>query len=61
MGVALAWLRNLKSSAGDAMTLRECIRNHPNFSDALEAYALLREAEGKQIASYGKRLGASFG
>jgi len=51
----------VSKAAGDAMILRNCLRHHPNLGDALEAYALLREAEGRQIASYGKRLGASFG
>lgn len=51
----------VSKAAGDAMTLRDCLKRHADLDDALQAYADLREEEGRQIAAYGQLLGASFG
>jgi len=53
MGVAKA--------AGDALALNDVLRKESNPANALEAYDAARRPVGMSLASYGRRLGASYG
>jgi 2-polyprenyl-6-methoxyphenol hydroxylase-like FAD-dependent oxidoreductase len=50
----------VSKAAGDAMTLSDCLTNTPTISEALDRYDSLRNPVGKEIARYGRRLGASL-
>ncbi|MFC6644643.1 FAD-dependent monooxygenase [Granulicella cerasi] len=50
----------VSKAAGDAMMLRDALVAAPNLNEALRAYARERNRVGALIASYGRRLGASF-
>ncbi len=50
----------VSKAAGDALTLRNALRDGDTMEEALAVYSLQRQAEGHSIAHYGRRLGATF-
>jgi 2-polyprenyl-6-methoxyphenol hydroxylase-like FAD-dependent oxidoreductase len=51
----------VSKAAGDAMTLRDSMARSSTLAQALHDYDASRSAVGREIAQYGRRLGASFG
>ncbi len=51
----------LSKAAGDAMAFADAVARSETVSDALTAYARTREAVGREIAAYGRRLGSRLG
>jgi 2-polyprenyl-6-methoxyphenol hydroxylase-like FAD-dependent oxidoreductase len=50
----------VSKAAGDAMVLRDCLRQADSLPEALSQYDRARRIVGNQIVEYGRRLGASF-
>jgi 2-polyprenyl-6-methoxyphenol hydroxylase-like FAD-dependent oxidoreductase len=50
----------VSKAAGDAMTLRDSMARSRTLDQALREYDASRSAVGREIAQYGRRLGASF-
>lgn len=50
----------VSKAAGDAIAFRDCLVQAQNVPEALTRYQTIRSAAGREIANYGRRLGASF-